>query len=100
MPRPIKELTDMEIDEISLVDRPANAHAKVVITKRDEEAEVPEDVFNENGEVIDASSLTEGDVVFDDGGQAFVVVSDEFETDDVEVGKSDEIGRASCRERV
>jgi hypothetical protein len=90
MPRPIKELTDMEIDEISLVDRPANAHAKVVITKRDEEAEVPEDVFNENGEVIDASSLTEGDVVFDDGGQAFVVVSDEFETDDVEVGKSDE----------
>ncbi len=94
MPRPIKELTDMEIDEISLVDRPANAHAKVVITKRDEEAEVPEDVFNESGEMIDADSLTEGDVVFDNDGQAFVVVSDEFESDDLAAEESEVVGKA------
>lgn len=94
MPRPIKELTDMEIDEISLVDRPANAHAKVVITKRDEEAEVPEDVFNESGELIDSDSLTEGDVVFDNDGQAFVVVSDEFESDDLVAEESEVVGKA------
>ena len=38
-----KWLSDMEIDEISLVDRPANRHARVAISKRaDEEAVMPE----------------------------------------------------------
>ena len=39
MARVVKEISDMEIDEISLVDRPANQHAKVVITKNFSEEE-------------------------------------------------------------
>lgn len=89
MARIVKELTDMEIDEISLVDRPANAHAKVVITKRDsQEDQVPE-IYDEDGDVLDASMLDEGDVVFDEDGEAFVVVADDEEMEQYsEVGKS------------
>lgn len=89
MPR-MKELRDMEIDEISLVDRPANQHAKVVITKRaTEEDIVPEEIYNEDGELLDAESLEEGDVVFDNDGEAFVVVDEETEDSQEfeEVGK-------------
>lgn len=87
----IKTLRDMEIDEISLVDRPANAHAKVVIAKRaTQEDTVPEDVYNEEGEVLDLSELSEGDVVFDDEGNPFLVVDDESdaELEDAAVSKS------------
>ncbi len=89
MPR-VKELQDMEIDEISLVDRPAAQHAKVVITKRaTEEETVPEDIYNEDGELLETDSLEEGDVVFDEEGQAFVVVNEESEMEEREVvGKS------------
>ncbi len=78
----IKTLRDMEIDEISLVDRPANAHAKVVIAKRaTQEDNVPEDVYNEDGEAIDVSELSVGDVVFDEEGSPFLVVDDETEAE-------------------
>ena len=85
MARVVKELTNMEIDEISLVERPANAHAKVVIAKSDDvmEESVPE-IFNEEGDLLDEESLSEGDVVFDSEGEPFLVVPDEEL-----VGKSD-----------
>lgn len=90
MPR-VKELTNMEIDEISLVDRPANQHAKVVIAKRDTQEEtVPEEIYNEDGELLDANALTEGDVVFDGDGQAFVVVDEEMSVEEeAPVAKND-----------
>lgn len=85
----IKTLRDMEIDEISLVDRPANAHAKVVIAKRaTQEDTVPEDVYNEDGEAIDVSELSEGDVVFDEEGNPFLVVDDESEAELEDAGVS------------
>lgn len=90
MPR-VKELQDMEIDEISLVDRPAAQHAKVVIAKRaTEEETVPEEIYNEDGELLETELLEEGDVVFDEDGQAFVVVDEESEyaPDMEEVGKA------------
>ena len=89
MPR-VKELQDMEIDEISLVDRPAAQHAKVVIAKRaNEEETVPEDIYNEDGELLDTETLEEGDVVFDEEGQAFVVVDEESDMSEYEeVGKA------------
>ena len=89
MSRATKVLTDMEIDEISLVDRPANAHAKVVIAKRDtEEDTVPEGIFDEDGDQVDPELLEAGEVVFDGDGEAFVVVEDEPELETV--GKSEE----------
>ena len=88
MPKPVKELRDMEIDEISLVDRPAAQHAEVVITKRaTEEDIVPEDIYDEEGDLVDAELLETGDVVFDEDGDAFLVVDDEMEDEYETVGK-------------
>lgn len=48
----VKELVDMQFDEVSLVDRGANQHAKVLLSKRDDAAEdadeVSEDVEKAN----------------------------------------------------
>lgn len=87
MPRIVKELTDMEIDEISLVDRPANAGAKVVITKRYGQEDTVPDIYDEDGDLVDETMLDEGDVVFDENGEAFVVVSEDDE-EYAEIGKS------------
>lgn len=75
-PRLVKELTDIEIDEISLVDVPANQHAKVRIAKRaSEEDIVPEQkIFNENGQELDPETLKLGDNFFDEDGLGYVVV--------------------------
>ena len=89
MPKPVKELRDMEIDEISLVDRPAAQHAEVVITKRaTEEDIVPEDIYDEEGDLVDLDYLETGDVVFDEDGDAFLVVDDEMEDEYEVVGKA------------
>lgn len=39
MAREVNKLTDLGIDEVSLVDKPANQHAKVVLSKRDDESD-------------------------------------------------------------
>lgn len=95
MPRKVKELTNIEIDEISLVDLPANQHARVSIAKRAPEEENVPEIYNENGEVLDADLLEPGDTVFDDEGNAYEVVledaddyADEYETEYEPVGKS------------
>ena len=76
-PRTVNVLSNMEIDEISLVDRPANQHARVTITKRAEEDAVPE-YFSEDGQVItDLNALQIGSVVYDGEGNGFVVDLDE-----------------------
>lgn len=74
----IKNVTDMEIDEISVVDRGGNQHADIVIAKRaTEEESVPEEfeLFDEHGEPV--SSLEDGAVVYDGEGNAY-----RFEADD------------------
>jgi len=78
MPRAVRNVSNIEIDEISLVDIPANQHAAVVIAKRatQEEAMDEVEIFDEIGNIVDPSDLQFGDVVFDDEGQAFEVVPD------------------------
>lgn len=95
MPRKVKEVTDIEIDEISLVDRPANQHARVAIAKRAPEEEPVPEIYNASGEVLDAETVEPGDVVYDADGNAFEVVLEDDEqlefADDREpelVGKS------------
>ena len=90
MPRIVKHVTDMEIDEISLVDRPANQHARVLISKRDEsEEDLVPDIFTEEGLPVDLDDLNEGDVVFNENGDPFVVVLENEQTEeDATVGKS------------
>lgn len=77
----------MEIDEISLVDRPANQHAAVVIAKREEET-VPEEIYNEAGEPVAFDALEEGDVVYDGDGNAYQFTYEPEAQETVEVGKS------------
>lgn len=82
MSRRVKELSNIEIDEISLVDKPANQHAKVAIAKRaPEEETVPEEIYDESGNIVDLSSLEEGDIIVDEEGNEYVWT---FESDDEE----------------
>jgi len=82
----IKKLFDLEIDEVSVVDRPANQHGLIAFAKNDEgsneEGHVPE-VYDENGDSVDVDVLEHGDVVYDTEGNEFVFVED---GDDVEKG--------------
>jgi hypothetical protein len=77
MPRQANWLSNIEVDEISLVDRPANQHARVAIAKRAPEETV--DYYNEKGEVVDVDALDVGDVVYDDTGSGFVIEDEDDE---------------------
>jgi hypothetical protein len=93
MPRPIRNLTDMEIDEISTVDKAANQYSRFVIAKRaPEEDEMPE-LYNEEGQLLNEDALEDGDIVYDGEGNAYQFsLEDEEEMQDepelAGVGKS------------
>lgn len=81
MPRPRNNLTDMDIDEISTVDKAANQYSRFVIAKRaPEEDEMPK-LYNQEGQPLDENDLDFGDIVYDDQGQAYEFVED---TDELE----------------
>ena len=69
--RPIRSLSDMEIDEISLVDKGANQHAMITIAKRATEEDVMPDLYNEDGSLVDENALNDGDIVYDEEGNAY-----------------------------
>lgn len=73
--KPLKRLSDLEIDEVSLVDRPANQHGLVTITKRDEGSRMA--VYDAQGNEIDEATLQSGDVVFDADGEQITMLSDD-----------------------
>jgi hypothetical protein len=94
MPRPIRNLSDMEIDEISLVDKGANQHAMITIAKRATEEDVMPDLYSEDGSLVDENALQDGDIVFDAEGNAYQFeageeeVEEEHKEEPVSVGKS------------
>lgn len=92
MARPVRKLTNMEIDEISLVDKGANQHAMITIAKRAPEEETMPQLYNEDGHLLDENTLEDGQIVFDDEGNAYefsLDVEDEVEEREPElVGKS------------
>lgn len=94
MPIPKKRhrLSDMEYDEISLVDKGANQDAMVVIAKRAPEEDQMPELYNEDGELLDENSLEFGDVVYDEEGNAYEFVQDDeveyYEEEPELVGKS------------
>lgn len=101
MARPTKRLTNMEIDEISLVDKGANEHAMITIAKRAPEEEMMPELYNEEGQLLDESSLEDGQVVFDEQGNAYQFVVDaeeevEEEREPQPVGKSAFFGKAAA----
>lgn len=91
MKKPISKLMDLDIDEVSLVDRGANQHSLVSFSKSLTEAESSEEhmndtiaVFSETGDPVDIDSLNDGDVVYDEDGNAL-----EFQIDDEEDDEAD-----------
>ena len=88
--RRTKRVSDIEIDEVSLVDKPANQHAEIAIAKRATEEETVPEIYNEDGAAVEMDDLQFGDVVFDEEGNAFEVVPEaaEFEEELEPVGKS------------
>src|SRR5206468_4041215 len=75
MSKRVSRLLGLEIDEVSLVDRPANQHGVVTITKRDEDP--VDEIFDEQGNPIDPESLEAGDVFYDADGQKLQVLTEE-----------------------
>lgn len=101
MSKPIKKLFDMEIDEVSLVDRPANQYGLIAFSKSlaaledaqliEEDSMAEEAIFSEDGASVDVDDLTHGDVVFDAEGNEYVFVEDEdSELEDSEDDDEDE----------
>lgn len=91
VPRPKRNLRNMEIDEVSLVDKGANQHAMVTIAKRATEEENMPDLYSEAGEPVDEDTLEDGDIVFDEEGQAYQFSLNEEGAEEPEmagVGKS------------
>jgi hypothetical protein len=92
MPRK-NHLTDMEIDEISTVDKTGNQFSRFVIAKRAPEEDQMPQIYDQEGTPLDMNELEFGDVVYDEDGQAYEYVEEtEDEKEDegelVETGKS------------
>ncbi len=82
MTRMVKRLSQLEIDEISLVDRPANQHGLVAIAKNDQEDTMPE-LYDAEGTPVDISELEVGDFVYDEAGNEYnYVITDDDDGDD------------------
>lgn len=93
MGRTVKKLSGLEIDEVSLVDRPANQHGLVAIAKRQEDD--MGEIFDAQGNSVDEGELEHGDVVYDGDGTEFVFVEGETaEQDDDNDDEGDEVGKA------
>jgi hypothetical protein len=91
-------LFGMEIDEISLVDRPANQHAAVLISKADAPEEDAMGYVDADGNPVDENTLEHGDVVYDDSGAAFVYEVEGGPELDFSAFESDEDEDADDRE--
>ena len=81
--RTVQHLSNIEIDEISLVDRPAVAGARIAIAKRAPQEDTMDELYNEQGELVNAEQLELGDTVYDVEGNAFEVTEDD-DSDDMQ----------------
>lgn len=90
--RVVKSLTNMEIDEISLVDRGANQHSTVTIAKRAPEEDHMPKLYLEDGSLLTDDNAEEGLTVKDEEGNEYVLEAEAEEVEEnkelAEVGKS------------
>lgn len=82
MTRMVKAVSDMDFDEVSLVDRPAVPHARVALAKRHDLEDSVGDYFDQDGDVVDINDLEAGDIVADENGQLFEWVEDPDDEDE------------------
>lgn len=88
MNRPVKKLFDLEIDEVSVVDRPANQHGLIAFAKNDTQEDHMAGIYDTDGDPVDEASLEHGDVVYDEDGNEYVFVEEGVE---VEYDDSDQL---------
>lgn len=82
------KLSDLKIDEVSLVRKGANQHAHVAIAKsaEGEPGGIVEEFYDADGNAVDVDELEHGDIVLDAEGNAFQVDDGD---EDVEKGVKD-----------
>lgn len=77
----VRKLRDMEIDEISLVDRAANQLASILFSKSQEDAmpgyEEGVELFDSNGDPAGFEDFEVGDIAYDADGNEYVMVEDD-----------------------
>jgi hypothetical protein len=71
------KLSDLQIDEVSLVRKGANQHSRVVIAKSSEAEGAEVTYFDEDGRPVDLETLEFGEHVFDDQGVEYEWSPDE-----------------------
>lgn len=84
--RMVKRLSQLEIDEVSLVDRPANQHGLVAIAKNDQE-EPMDELYDIDGNPVTEEQLEPGMRVYTADGTEYVYT--ETEGDGVEAEAED-----------
>lgn len=87
MGRPARRLFDLEIDEVSAVDRPANQHGLISISKSLGTDNTPEEggmtIYDEKGVEVFEDELEFGQTVYDEDNNPLVYVPvEQAETDD------------------
>lgn len=99
------KLSDMKIDEISLVRKGANQGSRVAIAKSAEETEgmEMEEFYDADGYLVDVDQLEDGEVVFDADGNPYEMQdeSDAFDYEDELEPELEPVGKslgASLRE--
>lgn len=85
MAKKLSMLIDVEADEVSVVDKGAAQHSRIVLAKRAPEEGTVSDFFDEDGDVLDVDDLNPGDLAYDSEGNQYVYVVDEEADDDDEV---------------
>lgn len=98
-PSPKNKLFDLDIDEVSVVDRPANQHGLIAFAKaagagedQTQEVRMPDEIFDADGNGVDQDELEHGDVVYDADGNEYVFV---LEDEDVEEREPEMVGKAA-----
>ena len=95
MPRQPRRLRDMEIDEVSVVDKGAAPDALIAIAKRATQEDNMASYTYEDGTEVTEDSLTEGDIVFDETGNAFEFVLEDETPAEVEDPELEPVGKAA-----
>lgn len=92
MGRTVRKLSNLEIDEVSLVDRPANQHGLVAIAKSYQEDNMA--VFDANGDEVFEEELSNGDLVYDEQGNEYVFTDQDSDGEDDGDDGAEEVGKA------
>lgn len=101
MPKAVSVVRDQRYDEVSLVDRPANQYAPIVLAKRaDAELEdhMPDDFVGSDGSPLDLSEYEPGQQFTDDEGNTFEWDGEDlYQLDDEDAGDRElaEVGKSA-----